>query len=139
MASQRSCGAFLPKGASRARSRKPLSAKKHQRAVGPGCHSILCKGPSGEESGMSRPARQSRPACFIPPATTQTKALSHLCRVNKNRLPGPKPSATRTTWAIGLCRGGTKKKSGYKLPCFLTDAHSMFLSRKEFVYLVPEY
>ena len=57
MASQRSCGAFLLKGASRASSCKTLSAKKHQRAVGPGCHSMLCKGPSGEEPGNAQGLR----------------------------------------------------------------------------------
>ncbi len=65
MASQRSCGAFLLKGASRASSCKTLSAKKHQRAVGPGCHSMLCKGPSGEELGNAqglRPEHNPHPA-----------------------------------------------------------------------------
>ena len=54
MASQRSCGAFLLKGASRACSRKTLSAKKHQRAAGPGCHSRL-QGPRGERPGNAQP------------------------------------------------------------------------------------
>ena len=109
MASQRSCGAFLLKGASRACSRKTLSAKKHQRAAGPGCHSRL-QGPRGERPGNAQPpgraqsrqgmhspqgehnparectgppARaQSRQECTGPPARAQSRQGMH-------RAPGP--------------------------------------------------
>ena len=72
MASQRSCGAFLPKGASRACSRKPISAKKHQRAV---------TARDAIQAFARAPRRASR-ECTGPPARAQSRQGMH-------RAPSP--------------------------------------------------
>ena len=134
MASQRGCGAFLISGRCKLACIR-TDIGKAQEGRRPGMPFDPLQGP------LRRGARDVAPRATIPTGFARRDTdEGPVPSVSRQQKPHSRPKTVRDTddmghWSVSR---QNKEKSGYKPLCFLTDAHSMFLSRKEFVYLVPE-